>query len=636
MRRRVAYTIAVGVLAAAVTFAGGSAAWANPVPDSGLDSGGTLVEFPIPGLTFTQISAGNSHTVALGSDGSAWAWGNNGNGQLGDGTNTSSSLPVRVAAPPGVTFTQIDVRNYHSVAIGSDGNTYAWGANTRGQLGDGTTTDRNVPTQVSAPSGVTFTQIAAGNNHIAAIGSDGNTYAWGYGEGGRLGDGTTTDSNVPVQVLVPAGVTFTRISAGNNHTLASGSDGQTYAWGNNTHGNVGDGTTVHRSTPVPVAAPAGVTFTDIAAGNNHSIAVGSDGISYMWGSNNWGQLGNGTTAGSSVPLPVSAPAGVTFTLGSAGNDHTLAIGSDGTTYGWGRNLYGEVGDGTVVGSSVPIAVLAPAGVTFTQISAGTTHSAALGADGNAYSWGRNTQGQLGDGTLVNSSSPVPVVTPAVVVTGISFGGVAGAGLSETSPGVWSVTTPAHTAGPVDVAVAWELGGVAQPPIIYLGGFTFLLPPSAPTVTDPVDQSVTAGGSATFSVTATGNPAPQLEWEVSTDGVTWQPIAADSAAIVAADGLSITIANVSVGHSGFRYRVSVSNSEGTVVSSFATLTVAASGASTGIGTSAGSGTGSAQLSTTGGGSPIPFLAIAGAALLAGVGILTHRLTKRRAPDVTGAE
>ena len=266
LKRSLRRTLGAAAVAAALVLGSTAAAHAAPAPDNGPVTGGTTVMVPEPaGVTFTSISAGWYHSVALGSDGNAYAWGNNSLGQLGDGTNTPSNTPVQVQAPAGVTFTSISAGAEHSVALGSDGNAYAWGKNGLGQLGDGTNTHSNTPVQVQAPAGVTFTSISSGDNHAVALGSDGNAYAWGNNNLGQLGDGTNTDRNTPVQVQAPAGVTFTSISAGAEHSVALGSDGNAYAWGNNSLGQLGDGTNTGSNTPVQVQAPAGVTFTSQSA-----------------------------------------------------------------------------------------------------------------------------------------------------------------------------------------------------------------------------------------------------------------------------------------------------------------------------------------------------------------------------------
>ena len=154
---------------------------------------------------------------------------------------------------------------------------FAWGDNGNGQLGDGTTSQRTNPVRVSLPGGVSPTAVAAGSSHSLAIGSDGKLYAWGYNGNGQLGDGTTNQQTTPVIVNLPAGVTPTAVAAGFGHSLAIGSDGKLYAWGSNAQGQLGDGTGSTQTTPVIVNLPAGVTPTAVAAEYGHSLAIGSDG-----------------------------------------------------------------------------------------------------------------------------------------------------------------------------------------------------------------------------------------------------------------------------------------------------------------------------------------------------------------------
>ncbi|MFN5677972.1 MAG: RCC1 domain-containing protein, partial [Roseiflexaceae bacterium] len=262
---------------------------------------------PVPGSnpwgTFTQISAGGSHTCALTSLGAAYCWGWNTNGQLGDGTTTDRSAPVAVSMPTGVTFTQIDAGQAYTCALTSAGIAYCWGKNSVGQLGDGTTTDRSIPMAVSMPAGVTFASISAGYTHTCALTSAGAAYCWGANGFGQLGDGTTTDSSTPVAVSMPSSVTFTSITAGKEYTCALTSAGAAYCWGKNNFGQLGDGTyTDKRSTPVAVSMPAGVTFASISVGYEHTCALTSAGAAYCWGANGFGQLGDGTTTDRNTPV----------------------------------------------------------------------------------------------------------------------------------------------------------------------------------------------------------------------------------------------------------------------------------------------------------------------------------------------
>lgn len=503
----------------------GSAAWAVTVclvalsvwpaaavtPDTGPTAGGTVVAGTVAPLAFTVVAAGLNHSAAIGSDHNTYAWGGNALGQLGDGTTTSSATPVRVQAPAGVDFVSVSVGVNHSVALGSDGNAYAWGDNSHGQLGDGGTAGSRVPVRVRAPAGVTFTALVTGVFHSVAIGSDGNAYAWGRNTYGELGDGTTTSSATPVVVQVPAGVSFTSLAAGVYHSVAIGSDGVSYAWGDNGFGQLGDGTTVASHVPVPVQAPPGVTFTAIAAGVYHVVATGSDGNTYSWGANTSGQLGDGTTTGSPTPVPVQTPAGVTFTGPAAAGGHSLALGSDGATYAWGDGDLGQLGDGTTTDSLTPVPVQAPPGVTFTGLAAGGGHSIALGSDGNAYAWGDNGSGGLGDGTTTNSSTPVRVADDLAVVA-VTFGTAAAAALSQSGT-TWSATTPAQC-GVVDVQVTSTRYGVTRTASAGTFGYG-----SAPAVTaQPTSVELPpGGGQVTLSAQATGDDVPTVQWQSAPSG-----------------------------------------------------------------------------------------------------------------------
>ncbi|MCX8668166.1 RCC1 domain-containing protein, partial [Bifidobacterium sp. B3998] len=204
------------------------------------------------GFTWTQVSLGDQHSAAIGSDGNLYTWGYNFNGQLGDGTTSSRSTPTLIQKPAGASdgfaWTQVSLGNSHSSAFGSDGQLYTWGWNQYGQLGDGTQVDKRTPTQVGkpqgAPDGFTWTQASLGRWYSAAIGSDDSLYTWGSNGDGQLGDGTTTSSqNRPVKVGrpqgAPDGFTWTQASLGFNHSAAIGSDGSLYTWGSNSSGQLG-------------------------------------------------------------------------------------------------------------------------------------------------------------------------------------------------------------------------------------------------------------------------------------------------------------------------------------------------------------------------------------------------------------
>jgi alpha-tubulin suppressor-like RCC1 family protein len=375
--------------------------------DGGTTQRDTPVVVGLPaGVTVTAVAAGG-HSLSISSNGNLYAWGKNSSGQLGDGSTTQRNTPVAVSFPAGVSATAIAAGADHSLAIGSNGNLYAWGNNTFGQVGDGSVTQRNAPVLVSLPAGVVPTAIAAGSALSLAIGSDGHLYAWGYNSWGQLGDGSNEQRNAPVLVSLPAGVTPTAIAAGGAHSLAVGSDGKLYGWGKGNSGQVGDGSTFHRNAPVLVSLPAGVTVGALVAGGDHSLALGSDGNLYAWGANAHGELGDGSTVDRSGPVLVNLPAGVTVNAIAAGSGHSLASGPDGALQTWGDNSYGQLGTDKITLRSKPVEISLAAGVTAIAAAAGHDHSLAMGSNGGLYAWGRNDAGQLGNSSPAGSGARTP-------------------------------------------------------------------------------------------------------------------------------------------------------------------------------------------------------------------------------------
>ena len=235
----------------------------------------------------------------------------------GDGTTTDRYLPVQVIGLSGVT--EIAAGGHHSLALKSDGTVWAWGNNLSGQLGIGSTTDSPVPVQISEFSGVTA--IIGGGFHSLALKSDGSVWAWGYNNYGELGDGTSTNRYTPVQVPGLTGIQS--IAAGGHHSLAVKNDGTVWAWGNNGNGRLGDGTTIDRNSPVQVNGLTNVI--SIAAGGCHSLALKSDGTVWSWGYNNYGQLGDGTNTDRSSPVEVNGLIGATSIGSTSFGYHSLAI-----------------------------------------------------------------------------------------------------------------------------------------------------------------------------------------------------------------------------------------------------------------------------------------------------------------------
>ena len=346
------------------------------------------------------VAGGWEHTIALKSDGTVWTWGDNNNGELGDGTTTDRHTPAQVGGLTGVVAVAGEARS--TTALKSDGTVWAWGLNEFGELGNGTTIDWHTPVQVGGWL-TNIVAIAGGVEHTIALKSDGTVWTWGENGQGELGDGTRTNRYTPVQVVGLRDVIG--IAGGGQFTAALKSDGTVWTWGDNGYGTLGDGTGVTRFTPVQVAGLTGVIA--IACGEYHMLALKSDGTVWAWGQNHEGQLGDGTTMNRWAPVQV---VGLTSVIGIAGGVvHTIALKSDGTVWTWGDNGYGQLGDGTTTTRYTPVQVGGLTGVI--AVGSGGWDTIALKPGGTVWIWGYNDSGQLGDGTTTDRHIPVQVTFP---------------------------------------------------------------------------------------------------------------------------------------------------------------------------------------------------------------------------------
>jgi Raf kinase inhibitor-like YbhB/YbcL family protein len=387
----------------------------TPTPSATLTS--TPTRTPTPTATptstpnllsaVTQVAAGGYHTCTLLNTGAVKCWGINWGGQIGDGTDTDRSFPTALTTlTSGVT--QIAAGDSHTCGLLSTGGVKCWGYNGRGQIGDGTTTNRLIPTALTTlTSGVT--QIAAGNDHTCALLSTGGVKCWGYNWSGQIGDGTDRISNrsTPTALsTLTSGVT--QIAAGCNHTCALLSTGAVKCWGDNLSGQLGDGTTTNRLIPTAISTlTSGVT--QIAAGCIHTCALLSTGGVKCWGYNGFGEIGDGTTTNRLIPTALTTLTSGVTQITEGGGDHTCALLSTGGVKCWGRNDSGQIGDGTSTSRTTPTALTAlTSGVT--QISAGAFHTCARLSTGGVKCWGSNSFGQIGDGTSgTNRKTPVTVL-----------------------------------------------------------------------------------------------------------------------------------------------------------------------------------------------------------------------------------
>lgn len=401
----VAAITAGGYHSCAVTAAGAAKCWGYNL--SGQLGDGTATDRNVPvdvvglGSGAAAIGAGDDHTCALTTSDAAKCWGDNWYGQLGDGTTFARSTPVDVVGLAG--GAAIAAGGHHTCALLTVGGVECWGENWRGQLGDGTITNRSIPVAVAGLANAAA--IVAGGGHTCALAATGGVKCWGANWNGQLGDGMATQRSTPANVAgLESGVAA--IAAGERHTCAVTTAGAAKCWGNNGYNQLGDGTWISNSTPVDVAG-LGNGVAAVAAGEGHTCVLLMDGGAKCWGDNWYGQLGDGTTTDRSTPVDVVGLANGAAAI-VAGSIHTCAVTAASGAKCWGANWNGQLGDGTTYQRSIPVDVAGlESGVA--ALAAGWGHTCALTTAGGVKCWGYNRFGQLGDGTTTSSSTPVDVV-----------------------------------------------------------------------------------------------------------------------------------------------------------------------------------------------------------------------------------
>lgn len=372
-------------------------------------------------------------------------WGDNRSGQLGDGSSMVKRATIGAVSIDGK-WNALAAGEGHVLALRTDGTVWAWGENGKGQLGIGTNNNATTPftTQIN-----NVTAVAAGGNHSLALKKDGTVWAWGQNNSGQLGEGTNNDNASPVQVKAFFLVRAMAIAAGGNHSLAVDGNGEVWAWGQNDFGQLGDSTVANRSTPVKVKHLSGII--QVAAGTNHSVALKHDGAVWAWGDRRHLQLGDGGNTPSLTPVqvPEGLPATPQAFLSNiaalaAGGDHNFALGQQNNVWFWGSDKFAEssgIGGGGGIGAigpdGTPVAfpqiMQGPSGK-IVAVAAGTNHSLALTDDGRVWAWGRNDQGQLGDSTFIDPLGIFPVKTLRGA-TAIAAGGGHSVALAMPSVGL---------------------------------------------------------------------------------------------------------------------------------------------------------------------------------------------------------
>jgi alpha-tubulin suppressor-like RCC1 family protein len=499
--RGLAYLLSAGILLLGGFFA--SPAHATVTPNSGPVTGGTVVT--IDRLQFVQVEAGEDFTLGLTNLGTVYSWGRNTYGQLGDGSTTRSNTPIQVKGVGGVGYltevTSIATGSYHALAL-TNGQVVSWGINDYGQLGNASNDNSSVPVLVTGVGGggllPSASSVAAGGWTSAAV-IQGAVFTWGSSYRGQLGNNSTTDSNLPVQVLGVGGSGFlsnvSSISAGNGHFLVIINSGLV-AWGSNGWGQLGDGTTAtYSTTPVTVKNVNGTGTIDgvleVSAGGGHSLALTNTGL-FAWGYNAFGQLGIGNNTDKNLPTQVLGLGGVGYLTGvtemHAASYHSLVV-APGGVLSWGDNGVKALGNNlTAPTTQSPTQVLGVSGTGtlsgITQLAGGNSTSLAISEEG-ILGWGDGYYGGLGNGSAVNKAIPTP--GPRFTLSSASFGGV-----SAVSPNSWAVTAPpAAGAGVVSLittanifggtvaanpaTTAWDAGTFTYEPALAATGSSNIVP-----------------------------------------------------------------------------------------------------------------------------------------------------------------
>ncbi|MGB0628952.1 MAG: hypothetical protein ACPGN8_06730, partial [Candidatus Thalassarchaeaceae archaeon] len=397
------------------------------------------------GHSAVAVSTGG-HSCAILDDGTVSCWGDNFYGQLGDGTTTDRNTPTPTASlGQGRTAVAISAGGEHTCAVLDNGGLSCWGRTDIGQVGVGIDPAEGQHTPLSHPYGEqNYTGISLGDAHSCGLRSDGTVTCWGEYNYGQIGDGSGGSAVSPVQTSWLGNGSAVALIAGRSHTCAILDDDSVSCWGRGDYGQIGDGASEHRSMPTPISLSSdgvGVlaserdpdsdgalsifdthmkgaqgdsvhTISTIGVGLTHQCMLLEDGEVACWGDNNYGQLGDGTTGGSTTPVAVVMPANRIATSISSGRWHTCAILDDGSVSCWGRGSDGQLGDGTATHQNTPSPVSLPAGRTADAITGGRFHTCAILDDGSLWCWGQNNYYQLGDGTSISRPSPVNSPLPS--------------------------------------------------------------------------------------------------------------------------------------------------------------------------------------------------------------------------------
>jgi len=349
----------------------------------------------------STISVGWRHAVAIGTDGSLWTWGENRFGQLGDGSTTNRNTPTRIGRE--TNWASVTAGNDYTLAIKADGSLWAWGNNFSGQLGDGTSGPFNrrlTPTRIGTATN--WISVSAGSDYTVAIRSDGSLWVWGRKTVKYFGHIIQDYGSTPTRIGIASN--WLSVSAGWSHTLAIRTDGSLWAWGENNFGQLGDGTTNNHTSPVRVGNAT--NWALISAGHDHSLAVREDGSLWAWGQNNIGMLGDGTTINRLIPTRIGTS--LNWTNVSAGQFRSLAIRSDGSLWAWGDLFVGTLENNYNDGERKNTPTQIGSETNWISVFEGRlSYIVGIRFDGSFWAWGGNPERLFGDGTV--NRQPVQIM-----------------------------------------------------------------------------------------------------------------------------------------------------------------------------------------------------------------------------------
>ena len=356
--------------------------------------------FEVAGLE--TLSAGGGHTCFVNKQGVASCWGDNSRGQLGDGTTTSTSQPSTVSGHH--TFVSISAGLNHTCGVTPNAQALCWGDNSSGQLGGMTSADEDDRSRspIAVAGGLSFSAVSAGQDHTCGLTTTGAAYCWGDNDYGQLGNGTKVASPNPVRVT--GGYTFRFVRAGVLFSCGITDAGSAYCWGANSFGRLGNGSQVSSPQPVPVSG--NLKFAAISAGDGHACGVTTNGKGYCWGDNDFNQIGLAGAKSSPVPVPIAG--GLTFASISAGRRTSYALTQNGTAYSWGSGIDVLSVSNEETSAAVPGQIFGTQGLRFKLLSTTFAHACGQTTTGEVYCWGSNKYGQLGNGSNDESVRPTLV------------------------------------------------------------------------------------------------------------------------------------------------------------------------------------------------------------------------------------